>query len=73
MAILKAISSNSKRDRVSFKINLSDDFRRQKLRILVKFTETPRISNEQTKRGSFPVCLFEMPGVFVNFNKAKPS
>ena len=48
---------------------LFDDFWRQKLRILVKFTKTPRISNKQTKRGSFAACLFEMPGVFVNFNK----
>ena len=47
MAILNPKSSNTKRDRFFIKINLFDDIFKQKLRILVKFAESPAIFNEQ--------------------------
>ena len=47
MAIWIQNLPNSKRDHLFVKINLFDDIFKQKLRILVKFAESPAIFNEQ--------------------------
>ena len=63
--------SNFKRDRFFIKINLREDVWKQNLRILLRFTETPGISNKQTRKLPLLICLLEMLGVFVNFTKMR--
>ena len=63
--------SNFKRDRFFIKINLREDVWKQNLRILLRFTETPGISNKQTRKLPLLVCFLEMLGVFVNFTKMR--